>query len=295
MNNYLIFRTDRIGDFLLTLILINSIKRNDPSSHITLVSSKKNHDYIKSFNIVDKVILLKSGIKSRIKIIFLLRKQNYKSIIIHDLKKRSKIISFFLNSRHKYSNKINNISSYINEIKKILKSLNYDFNNNDLNTFYDRQKNKLSSLKNNYLLLHFDEKWFINKYINTYVDIEPSENDLNIFINKIISKTKYDLVITTGINTPEILNNYFSKNKNDKIKLFKNQTFIELEKLVLNSSVLISCHGSISHLATAQNIKQIDIIDKSYNYKRWTDHFRNYKFVYRQKFPDMIDEIFKII
>ena len=295
MNNYLIFRTDRIGDFLLTLILINSIKRNDPSSHITLVSSKKNYDYIKSFNIVDKVILLKSGIKSRIKIIFLLRKQNYKSIIIHDLKKRSKIISFFLNSKHKYSNKIKNISSYISEIKNILKSLNYDFNNNDLNTFNDRQTNKLSSLKNNYLLLHFDEKWFINKYINTYVDIEPSESDLNYFINKIISKTKYDLVITTGINTPEILNNYFSKNKNDKIKLFKNQPFIELEKLVLNSSVLISCHGSISHLAAAQNIKQIDIIDKSYNYKRWTDHFRNYNYVYRQKFSDMIDEIFKMI
>ena len=295
MNNYLIFRTDRIGDFLLTLILINSIKRNDPRSHITLVSSKKNYDYIKSFSKVDKVILLKSGIKSRINIIFLLRKLNYKSIIIHDLKKRSKIISFFLNSKHKYSNKIKNISSYISEIKNILKSLNYDFNNNDLNTFNDRQTNKLSSLKNNYLLLHFDEKWFINKYINTYVDIEPSESDLNYFINKIISKTKYDLVITTGINTPEILNNYFSKNKNDKIKLFKNQPFIELEKLVLNSSVLISCHGSISHLAAAQNIKQIDIIDKSYNYKRWTDHFRNYNYVYRQKFSDMIDEIFKII
>ena len=295
MNNYLIFRTDRIGDFLLTLILINSIKRNDPRSHITLVSSKKNYDYIKSFSKVDKVILLKSGIKSRIDIIFLLRKLNYKSIIIHYLKKRSKIISFFLNSKHKYSNKIKNISSYISEIKKILKSLNYDFNNNDLNTFNDRQTNKLSSLKNNYLLLHFDEKWFINKYINTYVDIEPSESDLNYFINKIISKTKYDLVITTGINTPEILNNYFSKNKNDKIKLFKNQPFIELEKLVLNSSVLISCHGSISHLAAAQNIKQIDIIDKSYNYKRWTDHFRNYNYVYRQKFSDLIDEIFKII
>ena len=33
MNNYLFFRTDRIGDFLLSAILIKSIKKND-SNHI---------------------------------------------------------------------------------------------------------------------------------------------------------------------------------------------------------------------------------------------------------------------
>ena len=48
MNNYLIFRTDRIGDFLLTAILIKSIKRNDPGCYIYLVSSEKNFDYINS-------------------------------------------------------------------------------------------------------------------------------------------------------------------------------------------------------------------------------------------------------
>ncbi len=41
MNKYIFFRTDRIGDFLLSAVLIKSIKRNDPSCHITVVSSKK--------------------------------------------------------------------------------------------------------------------------------------------------------------------------------------------------------------------------------------------------------------
>ena len=41
MNKYIFFRTDRIGDFLLSAVLIKSVKRNDPNSHITLVSSKK--------------------------------------------------------------------------------------------------------------------------------------------------------------------------------------------------------------------------------------------------------------
>ena len=57
MNRYLIFRTDRIGDFLLTLILIKNIKRNDKDSHISVICSKKNYDYIKSFNLVDKAYL----------------------------------------------------------------------------------------------------------------------------------------------------------------------------------------------------------------------------------------------
>ena len=59
MNKYLIFRTDRIGDFLLTLILIKSIKRNDPDCNITLISSEKNLKYINSFNIIDKVFFFR--------------------------------------------------------------------------------------------------------------------------------------------------------------------------------------------------------------------------------------------
>ena len=59
MKKYLIFRTDRIGDFLLTAIILKSIKRNESNSHITIVASKKNFDYVKSFDFIDKVILLK--------------------------------------------------------------------------------------------------------------------------------------------------------------------------------------------------------------------------------------------
>ena len=48
MAKYLIFRTDRIGDFLLSCILIKSIKRNDSNSHITVLASDKNYNYINS-------------------------------------------------------------------------------------------------------------------------------------------------------------------------------------------------------------------------------------------------------
>ena len=42
MSNYLFFRTDRIGDFLVSAILINSIKRNDLNSMIYVKRWKDN-------------------------------------------------------------------------------------------------------------------------------------------------------------------------------------------------------------------------------------------------------------
>ena len=57
INKYIFFRTDRIGDFLMSAILIKSIKRSDQLSQITVVASKKNYAYIKNFDFIDEVIL----------------------------------------------------------------------------------------------------------------------------------------------------------------------------------------------------------------------------------------------
>ena len=59
MRKYLIFRTDRVGDFLFTLKIIKIIKSNNQNSEITIVASEYNQDYIKSFSDIDKIITLK--------------------------------------------------------------------------------------------------------------------------------------------------------------------------------------------------------------------------------------------
>ena len=56
---YLIFRSDRIGDFLITAPLIQSIKRNDNNHSIEIVCSSKNANYINNLNFVDKIYILK--------------------------------------------------------------------------------------------------------------------------------------------------------------------------------------------------------------------------------------------
>ena len=297
MNKYLIFRTDRIGDFLILAVLIKSIRRNDPDSFINVVASEKNYNYIKSFKIVDKVTLLTNGILSKFKLIYFLRKEKYNTIIIHDRKQRSILISLFLKTNLKIVSNANFNISYFSDIKKIVNHLNFSFDKADLNTLNNRTYVGLENLENNYILFHFDEKWIHKEYISNYINIEPSEKELVSFFNLLVNKTNKKLVVTTGLNPPQILNKIFRDKFNSKINYFNNLNFLEIESIIDKSDLLISCHGAVSHLATAKNIKQIDIIDESKTnfYKKWTDHFRNYSFIYRKNFSDLSKEIINLL
>lgn len=291
MNKYLIFRTDRIGDFHLTAILVNAIKKNDKKAHICIIASKKNYNYIKEFKLIDEVILLKNNFIEKFHLINKLRKTNYKNIIIHDNKKRSHLISIFLKYKKKITLKGGEIS-HIKRIKNILSQLNFKFFNSSLDTLEER--NSDFEIKN-FIQFHFDEKWVHSSYIKSYIKIEPNKQELIDFLRSLSSKTASKIVVTTGINTPNILKEVIAQNRFDNIFYYENLNFNELEKIVINADTLISCHGAISHVATAKKIKQIDIIDKSYSYNIWNDHFRNYNYVYRRKFSELINDIFKLL
>ena len=297
MSSYLIFRTDRIGDFLLTIILINSIKRNDPNSNITVISSKKNYHFIRSFKNVDEVIILKNNLLDKIKLIHKLRSVYYDKIIVHDAKNRSSIISFFL----KYGLKIkpnNDLNiSYIDSIKEIISKLNFDFIESDLNTLKNRDHNFAEDLNEDFILLHFDEKWIYDDYISVYTNIEPLKDELISFIDLLLTITNKRLVITTGIRSPKILNDIINIGLNSRVKVYKKLDFLDLEILISKCKLVISCHGSVSHVAAAHQIRQIDIIDKmKLNfYSKWTAHFRNYTPIYRKKFSELSKEISRLL
>jgi ADP-heptose:LPS heptosyltransferase len=294
MNKYLIFRTDRIGDFLLSMILIKNIKRNDKNSYIIVVSSEKNYDYIKTFNLVDKVIKLKKGYINRFKLILRLFKHKFKFSIIHDGKKRSKFINFFLKKDNTL--KVNNDDikkSHFFKIKKIINSMDFKFDFKDLDILTNRSFSNKYINEPKYIIFHYDEKWSNTTYISKYVDIEPTKAQLLNFINNIRYKSGHQIIITTGINTPEIIKNIISEINDHSVKLIEGLNFEQLEKIVSHSKLLISCHGAISHVASAYNIRQIDIIDINTKnpYSNWTDHFRNYSSIYRESFPILSSKI----
>ena len=288
MDNYLIFRTDRIGDFFISSILIKNIIENDSKANIVIVASEKNYSYIKQCNYVNQVYLLKNNFLDKFLLTLKLLRKKFHSIIIHDDKNRSKLISFFLFSKNKINIRKINYLSHIDIIKKILKKINFNYLSESLNIL-DYKKNHNNN--EDYIQFHFDEKWIHKDYIDKYTKIEPSFEELLIFIKSVIKKTGKKLKITTGTKTPLSLKLINELPNNNMYQIYENLNFFQLEKITLNSSLLISCHGSISHIASAIEVKQIDIIDNSYRYDKWTKHFRNYIYLYRKNFKELSNDI----
>ena len=234
MRKYLIFRTDRVGDFLFTLKLIKIIKTNDPCSEITVIGSQKNYKYIQTFSVVDKIILLKNDLLSKIKLIFYLRKITYDSIIVHDGKNRSKFISFFLKFRKRVVCVTNLVDTQIDIIKKACQKIHLEFDEECID-FLEKRNHSLVKLPyKNYIHLHFDEKWKYSEYIKKYTNIEPNEKEFLMFINKILIKGK-KLIITTGKNHSVLLNNIkklLPLNRQLTINIF------EVEQVDLNATLL---------------------------------------------------------
>ena len=53
----IIFRTDLMGDFVMSTALIQKVKNKFPDSNITIVCSNKNYKLVKLYNIFDTIII----------------------------------------------------------------------------------------------------------------------------------------------------------------------------------------------------------------------------------------------
>jgi ADP-heptose:LPS heptosyltransferase len=325
MSKILIFRTDRIGDLLTTCPAIISLKNSIKNSSITVVTSKKNDSYAKTFSFIDETILFPNNIFDKIKFILKLSKFKFDFIFIFDGKDRSIISSIFLNSHAKIflfptnkfylfflkifkvkfvkdDDKTNLIELYqkMFSLAKIDKKItNFDF-------IKIKVDNKTSSKINinNYIHLHLNEKWFNELYINKYTDINPSYKN---FVNFILELAKREnLLISTGLIDFNLLNelksnffldsnlNIFKKKVGDKIiYLVDKPTLLDLESLLKKSKIFINCHSGIIHLANSYNIKILDIIDKKRSawYIRFTGYLSNYNLIYRSSFEILSKKI----
>ena len=320
MIKILIFRTDRIGDLIMTCQAILSLKKNFDQCEITLITSSKNTKYSRNLNFIDNVIELpRNGIINKIKFIFRLSKIKFNYIFIFDGKERSILTTTFIKSKSKVA-LTGSKKFYFNFLKiKFLK----DLGNTNLNEIFQKMishaglKTKIENYdfikfkKNNnfsskipldkYILIHLDEKWFSNLYIKSYTDINPHLNDFIDFLNTI--SINDNLIITTGFiklklvdelinkkifNTNE-LNIFFKKNNNKVIYLINQPTFEDIESLLRNSKKLISCHGAITHAAYSFNIPILDIIENNNKvfYHKYTSHMNKYTSIYRQNFSSI--------
>ena len=293
---------------------------------LTLVSSEKNHFYAKELNFFDNIYIYpKKNILQKIKFFFFILKKKFDYIFVLDGKDRSLISILFNSCKNKfviYSKdkiklpyKIFGISFIKNDGQKSINDLFQEML--DTSKIYTKVSSYYNFLKdkkykdiyklpiNNYLHIHFDEKWFNNTYIKTLTEINPTEEDFASFLNELTLR-KNDILITTGILkldllekmkksffTKKISNIYSKEISNYKIFFVENSTFPDLEFLVKNSKTLISCHGSLQQSASAFEIKILDIFEKNQEiwYRRHTKHIKNYNFFYRKPFSLLKGEL----
>ena len=79
MKKFIIFRTDRLGDFLIITNIIKAIKDKFKDSHITLVGSPYNKRLINSYKTINKVFIYdkQSSFFKKLSIINNILKYNY--------------------------------------------------------------------------------------------------------------------------------------------------------------------------------------------------------------------------
>ena len=326
--NFIIFRLDRIGDFLVSSILINDIKKKNKNAKFTIVCSEKNFEYIKKSHLVDRVLLMPNNLIDRIKFYFYMFRKQYDNSLVLDGKKKSIITSLLIKSNQNilitnkklfkflfnyFFDKIYFIKIEETKINEILYISDYLKNNFNINSMFYANKHvnipnnytKLINVLDSYILFHFDEKWIFNEYIKSYSNIEPSNLELLSFIKKISVQTDKNLIITTGIKDNKLVRYiksisektdnslYRFKVRNNYVYLADSLDIFSLEYLISMSSCVITCHGATSHLSNMYKKKLVDIIDFSEDkiFKKWNNHFVDYKIIYRTNFNDISKKI----
>jgi len=324
MFKYLIFRTDRIGDFIFSRIVTDSIKKNDPMSTIDCVCSEYNSNYVKNYKDIKNIyILKKSNIFQLLKTLININKKKYDKLIILDGKRRSIFFSIFTNAKQKYvilksfRSKIilnfffdkyfvnSEINSQFGNFKALINYLNFKIPNkiDYYNTYVFNNYNN-NILNKKYILLHLDEKWFEGYYYDDFEYMNLNYKNFDLLIDTILKKNKLNILITTGgkqINQLELIKKfhflkknkdlYVSKNYGKKLVILENTSFRDLEKIVKKSKMLICCEGAISHVSNAFNVKTIALVQNLSFAKFWTNHMKNIKLYLRKDIKQICKEI----
>ena len=326
MAKYLIFRTDRIGDFIFSRILTEAIKFKNHKNIIDFVCSKYNSEYIKNFKDINKIYILdKYNLSLLIKNILEINKEKYDFIIILDGKRRSIFFSLFLIGKKKFAiikdfrpkiilkfffnrffvnsevnSQFDNFSSIINYLDfKIPKKINYYAG-------YKLKRINPEYIKNRFTLLHLDEKWFEGYYYNDFKYMDLNEKNFDYLIQTIFKRFKKNILITSGrdeiLPFKKIKTKYFykykknifrSKKYTDRVQLIEKTDFRELETIVSKSSEIICCEGAISHVSNAFNKLTFALV----NFKIgntgffWTKHMNKIKIIYRNNLKSICKSI----
>ena len=293
-----VVRIDKMGDMLLTLPVIQGLKKSNEKNIIDVVCSDNNLKVCNNISIINRIFLLKRKISDIWSTVRNIRKQNYDYLYSFSPGWISFIISVFSKSKSKsllilQSRYKSGVSSKITE--RILSKL---FFNNvkivDRNSYFQQNKSinqsklmqelviesglgllenevisslfkfdKINYGQNEICLIHLSSKW-INRYF-----LEDQ------FINLLgkLKKTGKKIVMSSDQSSRQVFNKIYEKYKkvsNEDFKALSNiNEILILEKLdfhnwtsIINSSnYVITPECGCTHIASLTNCKLCVIYD----------------------------------
>ena len=269
-----IIRDDRLGDTILTLPIIQKLRKTYIDSRITLVISSISEELVKKFDFFDNLIISKNNIETIRKI-----NQSKFDLILNFSPLKNRFYKLFLKSktkvhlsfqsRYKYKNRRSIQIAFL----KIFFHKIYFYERNDLNKlchqteFMDKllvsegvykseKPNKINlNLGNNLIfdyLIHLSDRWFKSDYRN---------KDLINLIG-ILIKTNSKICITTDLYLSNDLKNLIDEIiKNFKLNCFIKPSFEEWINLIDQSNVIMTFESGCSHICGILNKKTLIIYD----------------------------------
>ena len=297
-----ISRIDKMGDMLLTLPIIKSIKIQIPNSEIHVLASTQNAKVLKNIKYIDKIIIIETNIKSFFKELNQLKKTKYKYFFNFSPNIKGFFLCFFSNSYKKSS--IVFLSRYrkyfskflirllafiicdhihvVNRVKRLknnqelhqtlmmfnlIEKCGLDKQSKNISIDMSLPSEKISFFRKKTVVVHASKRW-----INAYYS---EKNFLELLSS--LKHSGYLIIITTDYSTK---NNFFQIYNNFKLisnSDFKNLKLIKYDiiildnleyeswvKVIYSSSLVISPECGCIHIAAACNVPVNIIYDANY-------------------------------
>ena len=188
MRKFIIFRTDRLGDYLIHSRPIYEIKRTYKDAYIIVVCSKVNKKILDKADYIDELIEFnkKDPFFLKFKTFMYILKSKYYACFVLDGKNFSYLCNIFLRSKKKYGLLYKSFKKFFFDIKSFKPSKIYSF------LFFDKFETFTSR---KYLI---KSECLAQKYLNLFneLNLNLTVNDKYIFQNIDSIKLKFKNLIT---------------------------------------------------------------------------------------------------
>ena len=291
-NKIIIFKNDRLGDFLHSVAAINNIIEQNPDKEIIIFLSKISKNFyflIKKKKPKLKILNYHLTLVEKIKIFVFLIKNDFKKIYILSPKNFYFYLPLLFIRKKFYGICMNGVNGYrrpnfllrkflfkflINDRgtlkkRKSIQLLQYELTDEGLETKKNidfkldvpKSDNLKTYLPNNYLLVHFKKKvaaklgWGIDELDSILNQLKKYNS--NIILIKDIEKDELNLIFRKKYKTLDFENSLFYNNKSN-ILFFDNVEGENLYNLVKHSKKVIAFHGTIPSIALLNNTPVLD-------------------------------------